>query len=498
MWLKLGETLFAGVSGCMRNKFRRFMIVLAFVIFPVTGYMTVSNVTPCQAQSCPCGAGTSCIAGPSSLSDALVTIFNSIIQPALDDTRLIMTTYLTTLAQNFGDGMALLVGDANAKPPVQGWVIWQLSSWFDTFWYYNLLPMMQLVTAELSTANLEQSYALGAFSDAENAIRARRVLDDMQLEDHRALRPSDNVCTAATMMGGMERATGFSDGYNAAAAAGKLWRSANRSDMPSRGGFSMDVNSRWYGTPTSYTVTWCDASYNDGSTVAGSPNYGAAGCTASSPFAGQDVDVAGLIFGHDTINLTPPAACQADNGSPPFSCGSQVKTNLDELITNLAEPFVKDPVTADSKAGKTAILDSVSYKTKRQIVYDGLYYIASRRVPGSLPANLIKDLENIRGLTGEDESQAPFSLPNINPSRNEMLRAMMTQRFQSGIYSMGQIDEPENNRREMVIEQALQLIQMSDELDMMDHYALLLASQVSTEVKVNAGFSAASEGAPLK
>ena len=57
----------------------------------------------------------------------------------------------------------------------------------------------------------------------------------------------------------------------------------------------------------------------------------------------------------------------------------------------------------------------------------------------------------------------------------------MTQRFRSGKYSLRQIDEPENNQREQVIEQALQLIQMSDELDLMDHYSLLLASQVSEE-----------------
>ena len=479
--------------------FRKFLIVLAFVIFPLTGYMTVSNVTSCQAQSCPCGVNTDCILA-NSLSDALNTIYSGVILPAVNQTQSILQSFLGPYVQNFIDGMTPISGDGGNEP---GWFVRQLTSLFDTFWYYNLLPTMQAMTRELSVSNLEQSEALGSFSDAANIIRARRVLSEMSIDDHRAVRPSGNVCTAATLMGGMVRATGFSDDYNAAAAAGKLWRSMNRQDMPSGGGFALDVNSRWYGTPNSYSRTWCDATYNNGSTNPASINYGAAGCTVTSPYAGQDVDVAGLVFGQDTIDLTPdnPAACQADNNSPPLNCGSHVKDNLDELFANLAEPFVKDPVTANSKAGKTAILESVSYKAKRQVVYDGLYYVASRRVPGGLrqqsagmsqvaagKKDYVQFLDEIHALTGED---APF-LSSPNPSRYEVLRALMTQRYRSGRYALSQIDEPENNRRELIVDQALQLIQMSDQLDMMDHYALLLASQVSTEVKGE------TVGAPLK
>ena len=485
--------------------FRKFLIVLAFVIFPLTGYMTVSNVTSCQAQSCPCGVNTNCIAA-NSLSDALNTIYNNVIVPAMQQTVGILTTYFTPYTINFNAGMLPIAGGNNNGVHEQGWFLRQLISLFDTFWYYNLLPTMQAMTRELSVANIEQSEALGSFSDAANIIRARRVLSDMSIDDHRAVRPSGNVCTVATMMGGMVRATGFSDDYNAAAAAGKIWRSMNKQDMPSGGGFALDVNSRWYG---GFVNNWCDPTYNNGSTNPASINYGAAGCKVPGIWVGQDVDVAGLIFGQDTIDLTPdnPAACQADNNSPPLKCDSVVKDNLDELFANLAEPFVKDPVTANSKAGKTAILESVSYKAKRQVVYDGLYYIASRRVPGGLrqqsagmpqvaagAPDYVKFLDEIRALTGEDSP----SLSSPNPSRNEILRALMTQRFRSGRYSLSQVDEPENNRREMIVDQALQLIQMSDQLDMMDHYALLLASQVSTEVKGEASFSAATAGAPLR
>ena len=114
-----------------------------------------------------------------------------------------------------------------------------------------------------------------------------------------------------------------------------------------------------------YLPKWCNATFNNGF----------AGCTANGSQVGLDVDVAGMVFAQDTIPLD---TTQDPNGI--------TKDNMDELITNLAEPFVKDPVTA-GLSGKDAILESVAYKTKRQVVYDGLYYVISRRVPGGLRAN---------------------------------------------------------------------------------------------------------------
>ena len=75
---------------------------------------------------------------------------------------------------------------------------------------------------------------------------------------------------------------------------------------------------------------------------------------------------------------------------------------------------------------------------------------------------------------------------------------MITQRFQSGKYALGQIDEPENNQREQVINQALQLIQMSDQMDLMDHWSVLLAAQVGGEIVNRTSFTSGSNGAPLK
>lgn len=494
-----------------KNVLRRFIILLA-VLVPLA--VATVRVMPAYAQSCP-SAGATCIV-PNQLADALQYIYDTTIVPALQQASSEIIAYMIPQVVNFDNGMY----------PILDWTKTELYSFFDTYWYYNMQPAMQIAVTEINTALGEQAFALGAFADAANAIRARRILDNMQINDHRALRPNGEVCMAGTMMGGMMRATAFSDGFNAASAASKLWRSANNFDAPSHAGTAADLNWRW----TQFVSNWCNADYNGGH----------AGCNKTQANAGQDVDVAGLIFGEDTLPLTPLSQIPPPPGSPAGTTpttSAPVYNNIQEMVTNLAEPFAKDPVTADpAHGGKFAILQSVSYKTKRQVAYDGIDYVISRRVPGGLNYTSQKAdyvgasypppnpngtpptydyayfLWQIRALTGEeglvpvdsmnDIGQQPpllgsnFTSPN--PSRNEVLRALMTQRYRSGKYSLEQIDDPENNRRQMVIDQALQLIQMSDQLDLMDHEMLLLASQVSTEVEQEHGFTTVSEGAPFK
>ena len=298
----------------------------------------------------------------------------------------------------------------------------------------------------------------------------------MAINDQRAGRPSDNVCVAATVTSGMTRTTAFSRAYNAAAPTERLPRSANRvnaaAGAPVLTSSVEDMNERW----KVYLSRYCNQNYNNG----------AAGCTAMQAFADQDIDVAGAVFSKDTIDVT----------------NKETRRSLDDLVTNLAEPFIKDPAapaSAQSMAGQTALLEGQAYKAKRQLVYDSLYHIISRRVPGSPDNPLapqgsqLKDfIAAIRDGTGELPSTSP------NPSRNEVMRALITQRFRNGKYALTQIDEPENNRRQMVIQQALQLMQMNEQLDLMDHYALLLAAEAGQEVRETKGLGTAAGGSAFK
>lgn len=447
-----------------RNVFRRFLIVLAFVVLPLTTYFTVSHVTSCQAQTCACAGGT-CIP-PNAIVDAFNTNFHSYLQPALGQARDIMVAAFEPLTRYFYYGIK----------PVIDWTIWKLTYWFQIFWSYNLQPSMRLMTAELTVANQEQNFSVASFVDGVNFNRKKWAIDDTDLENHREQRPSGGVCTAATLVGGMTQADRLSDAFHSAASGNRLWRTSNHIGTTAEGGTNMDTHDRWQ----RYLDRFCRRDYNAG-------NSGCEDESADKPFADKDMDVVEMIFGRDTIPL------DHDQDPPPASdMPGETLNNLNQLIDNLAEPFIKDPIAAGGSAGRYALLASQSYKAKRQVVYDSLDFIVSRRVPAGLPQAYIDSLKELRSTTNEELTTSS------NPSRYEIMRALMTQRFRSGRYSLSQIDEPENNQRELVIEQALQMMQMSDQLDLLDHYSLLLASQVSTEVMSAKVFGSGSAGVPLK
>jgi hypothetical protein len=87
-------------------------------------------------------------------------------------------------------------------------------------------------------------------------------------------------------------------------------------------------------------------------------------------------------------------------------------------------------------------------------------------------------LRPIREASGMDTSYI-----SNNPSHHEVLKVMTSERFRTGQLSIEQIDEPENNAREMVIQQAFQAMMMADQLDLLDRYGLVLAAQVGPQVK---------------
>lgn len=469
-----------------RNVFRRFVIILAFVILPMTAYLTVSNPTTCQAQTCSCGSGT-CVQGNGLIAVFTANLSNT-IQPALADAAFQMRLRFLPLVVYFAYGIH----------PVIDWTVWKITRWFDIFLHYSMRPAMQAMTKELDTANVEQTVALASFADGAAANHWRWSIEDQSIKDHREQRPSGNVCTVASIVGGMTRANEFSSAYNSVAAAGRLWRSANgmssrderleeqcSSDPPPEGvdcsavrkvGPAADVNNR-YGI---YADRFCNPESNNGHAMC-RPNR------SSEDFIDKDVDVAGMIFSRDTI----PLSSDEDD---------RTLDNLNQLIVNMAEPFVKDTITR-AVATQEDLLAAQAYKTKRQIAYDSLYYVVSRRVPSGLTRDgeaagnaqaLLDALEGVRGLTHEN------TVTVDNPSRYEMLRALMTQQFRSGRYSLSQIDEPENNQRELVIDQALQLMQMSDQLDLMDHYSLLLAAQVSSGISGRGMLGTGSPNVPLR
>lgn len=438
------------------KSFKKFMLVLGVCAFVAAGYMTFSVQTSCTAAaqgSCAlCGEPcTSAVGG-------MATQLGIIGGWSLTNIGLAFATVTTnfTLAMTaFELAIAAKIFEVEQN----------IVKWWDEFWFYNLRPAMQAMTIQLNVSDADQSRVMGSFGDAMDLNRTNLALMQSEIESHRALRPSENECVAATVSGGMAHAAAIRKAYNSAAPVEALSRSNNETGSTGAGGTGEDVAARW----ATYVDRYCDPTVNAGS----------AGCTTAGTFAGRDIDIAGEIFSKDTIDVRD----------------ADTKQIVDDMVMNLAEPFVPNPVTAEittTAEGREYVMDLNAYKTKRQVIYDALYHIVSRRVPGgSAMGEFIRPMREMTPTAGT--SGLDGSYLSDSPSHNEIMEVMMSERFRTGTYGTEQVSDPEANGREAVIQQAFMAISMSDTLDLMDKYSLLLAAEIGEQTKL----SKTPDGAPL-
>ncbi|MDP2205435.1 MAG: hypothetical protein Q8K65_03945 [Alphaproteobacteria bacterium] len=431
---------------------KKLLVALGVVAFMAAGYLSLNVTTSCKAQAqCVCSLCTYPVGGMST----------SIMQINTGTTIFGITTVaLPRITLKFTTAMAAFTAAVGAKIFEVGK---NLNDWFDVFWLYNLRPAMQAMTVQINTADSDQSNLIGQFTDGFDANRTNMALMGTEIEAHRAMRPSENVCVGATAVGGMTSAANFRRAYGTAAPRARLARSGAAAGTPAANGPGADQRARW----DDYVANYCEPTMNGG----------ASGCAANGPLAGRDLDVTGEIFMKDTIDVRD----------------ANTRKVVDDLLTNLIEPVTMAPIPRQTLAGpqgQETFLQGESYKARRQVLFDAVYHIVARRVPGS---NMGTYINPIREAAGIDPSNFSNS-----PSHNEVMEVMMAERFRAGTIGVNQIDEPENNSRELVIQQAFQAMQMSDHIDLLDRYALILAARVGTNITENKPLNTRMESQPLR
>ena len=445
------------------GRLKTVLIAVAFICFIFTGFMTVNVMTACKSQAQCVACGDICIGDiPGGLAFTMNALINgTVVFPDIAITVATLSAYMDIALTGFQDAVDEKIFEVTQN----------LTGWIDTFWWYNLRPALQAETAQLNTFDSFKDENEGGYADASDQNRVDSEYMRRDIDSHREQRPSQQVCVAGTISGGMTRTAVFRRAYETAASDERHPRSANDSSAasgaPTNGSAAQDQQSRWQ----NYTANYCNTD----------ANAGYSGCAASAPQVDRDISVTDEIFAKDTIDLKTAATQKA----------------VDDIIVNISEPTIEDPVppgSVGSPEGDAAILKGQAYKAKRQVVYDALYYIVSRRAPGSVGTtgspNFLQDMRKASGL-----DPTYFS---ANPSHNEIMEVMMSERFRSGQYSIEQIDEPENNEREMVVQQAFQAMLLSDELDLLDRYGLVLAAQASGEIVQAKPHRSQAEFAPVR
>jgi hypothetical protein len=448
-------------------------LVFGFLTLFTAGYVATSVVTCKQAWAPGCNCNF-CVYAAGGIMTALAQILAGVITPGMATvSSSIMTYYGTIQMPNFLSAVSSEIDITSTN----------IRQWWEMFWSYAVGPSLQSMTRQLSAIDTWQSLQLANMTDGAEMNRLVRTIHEEEVESWREHAPSPQVCQAATMASGLGRGAGVARAYRTMAPLERLARTGNRrtnpdgTPNPSASGRGSDQAVRFQ----NYCAKYADTRDNAGST----------GCTANGFFTAgtpnRDMDVAGEIFAKDTLPVGPIGAGTSGDVDvfgmtvdasgnitiAPDGVGDN-RMVIDDIITNLAEPFAKNPIppsAVPSATGTQRILETQAYKAKRQAIYDALYFVVGRRVPGTRMGEFVSQIRAEAGI--------PPDMISDNPSENEVMNVMLSERFRSGTYSIDQIDQPENNQREMVTQAAFQAIQTSHMLDLMDRYSILLAAQAS-------------------
>lgn len=432
------------------GSIKKLLAVVGVIGFMMAGYLSLNVTTSCKAQAqCVCSLCTYAAGG---MSTAITLVNTTTTLPGI-------AIATTQISLKFLEAMAAFNMAVAAKVLEVGK---NMTDWFDVFWLYNLRPAMQAMTIQINTADSDQSNMVGQFTDGFDANRTNMAIMGVEIDTHRAMRPSENVCVSATAVGGMTNAANLRRAYGTAAPRERLARTAARSGTPAANGPGADQRARW----EDYVANYCDPDLNGG----------AAGCTSDGSMKGRDLDVSGEIFMKDTIDVR----------------NAETRKVVDDLITNIIEPVTMQPIPVQTLAGpqgQETFLKGESYKARRQVLYDAVYHIVGRRVPGSNMGTYINPIREAAGINASNFVDSP--------SHNEVMEVMMAERFRAGTIGVNQIDEPENNNRELVVQQAFQAMQMSDQIDLLDRYALILAARVGANIVENKPFDSMMQARPM-
>jgi hypothetical protein len=253
---------------------------------------------------------------------------------------------------------------------------------------------------------------------------------------------------AATAVGGIGRANTITDAYARAAPADAAPRSGGARGTSGERGTAADIRER----AETVRALYCDPDENNGVND----------CRSSGALINADIDVAGTVFSKDTIDLPD----------------DQRRAATDALVANIAEPFIANNIPAaelNSTKGIAAQIARDEQRAQRQTIHAALQYVIARRAPSGSNGAFIAAIRDSAGI--------PPDLLSDNPSYNEIMEAMLSERFRTGQYSVEQIDTPSNAERDLTVQYAFQVMQMHDHLELMDRYALMLAAETGLEAR---------------
>jgi hypothetical protein len=341
------------------------------------------------------------------------------------------------------------------------WLELSMIDFWNTMWYYNLLPGLQGMAREINIDLAQQAMQTGSNADATSMMTIARSLNKHEIEDR--VNPGEQVCVAATSAGGFTITAGFQRVMRQAWETDSLASGLNTTVDPKGNpypGASAAVGA-YQQMYKDYHDIFCDPKANGGNNNCG------ASTGVNPPLYNADVQPIKYIYNSLTIPVD-----NADEPNP--ARAAQVETAVYDIINNMIGLPAADPILPSAlitAQGRQTYMLRRSYMARYAAIRSVPDMVAGWRMPGSQMGTFIDDLRENAGVD--------ITMVSKNPSYKEIMHTLSIDRFESGKYASGMLTDSNKVEMEKLNLSVFYLMQLRDYYELLERTALTLAVQVS-------------------
>lgn len=343
-----------------------------------------------------------------------------------------------------------------------------LIDWWNTFWFYNLYPAMQDMAKQLGVSAADQTRTLQSSVDAQGANEVKRERDSIERDAAHNLVPAENACPVATATGGQARALTIGTAMRKAYQDVSTSRALNTVGTMGASGSAPVVVAQ----VAKFRQMWCDPEGNGGQNDCAAPIP--AMSPVMIPLRNADTQVTKQIYNTQTIDVTNvDDADPSDPGNPAKQVGKLKADTVQALLQNMLGSTSMNPIPERvmmSASGRERFMDRRPFMARYAAAASVPHFLVGRRMPGSNLGQWIAEIRKAAGVSPGEIAQ--------NPSYKEILHALAVDRFNSGKFGMGMINDDSVIGREKLIQQTLYLMQLRDYYELLERTALVLSVQV--------------------
>ena len=288
----------------------------------------------------------------------------------------------------------------------------------------RLMPEMRDMSKQLSTSEVDQTRQLGSFDDARLQTETQRRQKALETRVARESDQSVSACVLDSVAQGQTR------GYRIGRAVA---RGLSYDAQRELGGARNTVGARGPAATMAAIDEQFEEKFCD-------PARGDQGCTRPGPLAGQNNDLAGILWGdRRTIDMNTPENVVV----------------LETVVRNIAGALPPTPMSNEEIRTAAGIEENMRQRARRariNTIYNAIGQMAGQRVGGTGT-----NTQDIRAASGTPRENA-----STDASYNEIREAIARDRFSDPDYLFSMVNNPAGLVRELGAINAVRMQQIND------------------------------------